>query len=98
REAPPVDCSLGNGYEFFGADGLANAATSKAIYDFEVGETGWYQAGDCTGGHWDPDASAPGADGGSPLGACVVDTSSASPITGNVPPVVIDGGRCGSNR
>jgi hypothetical protein len=97
KQAPSVDCSLGNAYEFFGADGLANVATSRAIYDFEVGDTGWYQAGDCSGGHWDLDAAAPNADGGPP-GACVVDTSIASPITGNVPPVTIDGGRCGSKR
>ena len=98
KEAPPLDCSVGDRYEFFGADGLANAATSRAIYDFEVGETGWYQAGDCTGGHWAADAGTPAMEGGAPPGDCLVDTSVASPITGNVLPQVIEGGRCGSSR
>lgn len=97
KGAPPVDCSQGDAYEFFGADGLANAATSRALYDFEVGDTGWYQAGDCAGGHWDPNAT-PTSDSGAALGACVIDTATASPISGNVPSVEIEGGRCGSRR
>lgn len=87
----PLDCSAGDGYEFWGASGLPNATTDRYIYDFEVGETAWYQAGDCTGGRWDPDADAGG-------GACIVDPSIASPRDGNVPGATIDGGRCGSFR
>lgn len=89
KAALPLDCSAGDGYEFFGADGLASASTQRYIYDFEVGDTAWYQAGDCTGGRWDPNSDG---------GACVVNPSTASPIIGDIPGATIDGGRCGSFR
>jgi hypothetical protein len=89
RAAPlPVDCSVNSLYDF------------KPIYPFEVGQTGWYQSGDCTGGHWDPHPLVPGADGGTTLsdaGACVFDPSVASPNKGNVPlERIAEGDRCGS--
>jgi hypothetical protein len=85
---PALDCSLADAYEF------------KPIYPFEVGQTGWYQAGDCTGGSWDPHPSVTTPDGGTAeadAGVCVFNPAVASVMTGNVPLERIpEGERCGS--
>jgi hypothetical protein len=88
KAAPPLDCSVVDAYEF------------KPIYPFEVGQTGWYQAGDCTGGRWDSHPLVANADGGTDeadAGTCVFNANVANATTGNVPlERIADGDRCGS--